>query len=247
MKIYVLGDSISIQYGPYLEKHLEGVMEYSRKEGEEEALLNLDNPQGANGGDSAMVLSFLTRKARSGGIDADLLLLNCGLHDIKTDPQTNAKQVNIDEYRINLTQIVDLVEGIRPSLVWIRTTPADENVHNCRGMPFHRFASDCDAYNAAADEIMRERCVPIIDLHAFTLALGADVYCDHVHFHEHVREKQAAFIAEWLLNNAGETRDIDFSTSTSPCGHLLDQEDSLNPNSTMEQRVDSLRSGARNS
>jgi lysophospholipase L1-like esterase len=81
MRIYVLGDSISIQYGLYLQKYLEGVMEYNRKQGDEEALLNLDKPQGANGGDSGMVLSFLRARAASGGIDADLLLLNCGLHD----------------------------------------------------------------------------------------------------------------------------------------------------------------------
>jgi len=62
MKLYVIGDSISIQYGPYLEAALRGVMAYARKEGEEEALLNLDIPQGANGGDSGMVLSFLEAK-----------------------------------------------------------------------------------------------------------------------------------------------------------------------------------------
>ena len=42
MKIYIIGDSISIQYGPHLEGYLKGVMAYSRKEGVDEALLNLD-------------------------------------------------------------------------------------------------------------------------------------------------------------------------------------------------------------
>ena len=41
MKVYIIGDSISIQYGPYLEAALHGVMAYARKEGEEEAP-NLD-------------------------------------------------------------------------------------------------------------------------------------------------------------------------------------------------------------
>ena len=99
MKIYVLGDSISIGYGSFLDAYLKGIIEYSRKEGEEEALLNLDNPVGANGGDSGMVLSFLQAKAASGGIDADLLLLNCGLHDIKTAPSSGAYQVPIETYR----------------------------------------------------------------------------------------------------------------------------------------------------
>jgi len=37
-----------------------------------------------------------------------------------------------------------------PTLVWIRTTPCDETVHNYAGMAFHRFAADCEAYNGVA-------------------------------------------------------------------------------------------------
>ncbi len=105
MKIYIVGDSISIQYGPYLESYLEGTMDYSRKGVDEEATLNLENPQGANGGDSSMVLSFLRAKAESEGIDTDLLLVNCGLHDIKTNPETGERQVSMDEYSENLRAI----------------------------------------------------------------------------------------------------------------------------------------------
>ncbi len=181
-KIYVIGDSISIHYGPYLKTYLEGLVEYSRKEGEDEALLNLDKPQGANGGDSSMVRTFLDAKSRSGGIDADLLLLNCGLHDIKTDPQTGQKQVPLGEYRKNLEEIIRLVSKMRPKLVWIRTTPCDEKIHNARQPAFHRFSSDVMEYNKAADQIMEENGIPVIDLHSFTANLGPDLYCDHVHF-----------------------------------------------------------------
>lgn len=199
MKIYIIGDSISIQYGPYLKQYLAGVMDYSRKEGEAEARLNLDKPQGANGGDSAMVLSFVQALAKSGGVDADLFLVNCGLHDIKKNPETGSLQVPIDAYESNLRALVVLAAKMRTQLVWMRTTPCDEKVHNKRpGMAFHRFAGDCEAYNAVADRVMREAGVPSIDLHTFTCNLGADLYCDHVHFHEQIREKQAAFIAGWL-------------------------------------------------
>ena len=199
MKIYVLGDSISIGYGSFLQGYLKGIIEYSRKRGEEEALLNLDKPQGANGGDSGMVLSFLKSKAESGGIDADLLLLNCGLHDIKTNPKTGEKQVPIDRYRENLEAIVHTTGSMKCSLVWIRTTPCDEAVHNQRCKEFQRFSADCIAYNNVADKIMITSDVPIIDLYSFTLNLGENLYCDHVHFPEHIKEKQAAFIAGWLM------------------------------------------------
>jgi lysophospholipase L1-like esterase len=198
MKIYVVGDSISIQYGPYLRQYLSGMMEYARKEGDAEALLNLDNPQGANGGDSAMVLAFLKALARSGSLKADLLLVNCGLHDIKRNPATGQAQVGIADYEANLRALVVVAREMRTELVWIRTTPCDEKVHNRPGLNFQRFSADCAAYNAVADRVMNEAGVPSIDLHTFTCNLGSDLYCDHVHFHDAIREKQGAFIAGWL-------------------------------------------------
>ena len=198
MKIFVIGDSISIQYGPYLKQYLSGAMDYSRKDGETEALLNLDNPQGANGGDSSMVLSFMRALAKSGGVDADVHLVNCGLHDIKRNPTTGKAQVPIDDYENNLRSLVPLAGDMRTTLVWIRTTPCDEKVHNRPGMSFHRFSDDVEKYNAVADRVMSEAGVPSIDLNTFTHNLGQDLYCDHVHFHEHIREKQGAFIAGWL-------------------------------------------------
>lgn len=197
-RLYVIGDSISRHYDPYLAQYLKGTMIYARKTAEEAAALALDPPQGANGGDSAMALAFLEAKLASGGVDADLLLLNCGLWDMRTDPQTGKKQIALDQYRANLYALVALIQGAGPELVWVRTTPVDERVHNTRESGFYRFAADCDAYNEAADEVMRAQSVPILDLHTFTCALGDDLYVDHVHFHEHVRQKQGAFIAGWL-------------------------------------------------
>lgn len=203
MKIYVLGDSISLHYGPYLKEYLNGIMEYSRKEGDEEAMLNLDKPQGSNGGDSSMVLSFLEAKAASGGIDADMLLLNCGLHDMKTDPATGKKQIPIENYEKNLKSILTVVAKMKLRPIWIRTTPCDEKIHNKQGMSFYRYAADCEAYNKVADQIMMEASIPSIDLYRFTLNLGPELYCDHVHFQENVRQKQAAFLAGWLSSVHG--------------------------------------------
>lgn len=197
-KLYVIGDSISIQYGPYLERALHGIMHYARKEGETEAQLNLDRPQGANGGDSSMVLAFLQGIQEQGGIDADVMLVNCGLHDIKIDPLTGTKQVELAAYQENLCAIVVTVRAMVPLLVWVRTTPCDEQVHNHRQVSFYRFAADCALYNEAADAIMHEAGVPSIDLHTFTANLGPDLYYDHVHFHEPIRAQQGAFIAGWL-------------------------------------------------
>lgn len=202
MKLFVLGDSISMHYGPYLQRYLRGWMEYARKPGNQDAQANLDEPQGANGGDSSRVLAYLKDTLASGPIDADLLLINCGLHDIKTDPATGQRQVPLETYRANLRAIVDLCRTGGSRLIWVRTTPCDEAVHNTGCVEFHRFAVDCERYNAAADQIMNQAGVPMIDLHGFTDNLGDDLYCDHVHFHDHIRQKQGAFIAGWLAGFA---------------------------------------------
>ncbi|MCM8777907.1 MAG: SGNH/GDSL hydrolase family protein [Candidatus Omnitrophica bacterium] len=194
IKIYVLADSISIHYGPYLKQYIKGLVTYSRKR-------DKDDPElGANGGDSSSVLRFLEQKLKSGGLKADLILLNCGLHDIKTDPSTGKKQVSLGQYRKNLEKILSVIKMLKLSPVWIRTTPCDEKIHNRKRKSFYRFSADVKRYNRIADKIMQKNNVPVIDLYTFTLNLGKDLYCDHVHFHNHIREKQASFIAGWLYN-----------------------------------------------
>jgi len=177
---------------------LRGVLEYSRKGGLEEAVLNLDRAIGANGGDSNMVLNHLQMVRDTSSVEADVFIVNCGLHDIKTDPITKQKQITIEEYEQNLFSIVKLVESLPSEMVWVRTTPCDEDIHNKTKMKFHRFSSDCVAYNSVADRVMNLKEIPIIDLYTFTCNLGEDLYCDHVHFHDSIRQQQAAYIAGFL-------------------------------------------------
>ena len=196
-KVFVLGDSISMQYGPYLRKSLKGFYVYDRKRGEEQSTADLDNPVGANGGDSGMVLTYLQELNDKGDFDTDILLLNCGLHDIKTNPQTNSRQVEPDIYLKNLRQIVKLVKKMKIRLVWVSTTPVVDEIHNSQA-GFHRFKKDVQQYNRIAEGVMRSHRIPVIDLHDFTANLGVNIYKDHVHFIESVREKQADFIAGYL-------------------------------------------------
>lgn len=80
-------------------------------------------------------------------------------------------------------------------VLWVRTTPVIDEIHNSENMAFHRHAKDVDAYNKAADEIMGQAGVPTIDLHHFSSCFGAAGFCDHVHYHDDVRERQGAYIA----------------------------------------------------
>lgn len=196
-RLFVIGDSISIQYGPALERFIRGKFSYARKADEDfqRADEDLDVPAGANGGDSGMVLAYLRARRRLDPIKADVLLLNCGLHDIKTDPATGTKQVPLAQYRANLETILSETRTEFPRIIWVRTTPVFDDIHNSRSTSFHRFGRDVDAYNAAADQIMAGAGIPCVDLHGFSLSFLPEGFCDHVHFTESARELQAAFLA----------------------------------------------------
>ncbi len=195
--VFVIGDSISLQYGPHLERMLAGRFDYARKSGEEEALRDLDIPAGANGGDSERVLAYLRALQSDATWNPSLLLLNCGLHDLKTDPATGEKQVPLERYRSNLRAILDLLQGDGVPLVWVRTTPVDDRTHRAEQKGFHRYAADVDAYNRAADEVMASADVMVADLHSLTASLGsaAEIFRDHVHYPEWVQRVQAAYLA----------------------------------------------------
>lgn len=128
----MIGDGISIQYGPYLKEYLKDTLSYSRKEGVDEALANLDVPKGANGGDSSMVLQFLRSQVESDKLPFDYILFNCALHDIKTNPQTKERQICLEAYRENLQEIINLFDQSETKLIWMRTTPLIESIHNER-------------------------------------------------------------------------------------------------------------------
>ncbi|HEY8804236.1 MAG TPA: hypothetical protein VIM42_03860 [Clostridium sp.] len=87
-KIFVIGDSVSIHYGPYLKEMIENEFEYDRKRGIEQALIDLDKPIGANAGDSGMVMKYRIHEQQK-NIKYDVLLINCGLHDIRVDRESN--------------------------------------------------------------------------------------------------------------------------------------------------------------
>jgi lysophospholipase L1-like esterase len=197
-RLFLLGDSIMVQYQPVLRSYLPADWVVDSKQdraGAPPAANNLDVPTGANGGDSGMVLSYLLTRAAHDPIRADLLVLNCGLHDLRCDLKTGAKQVTLADYKKNLRAIVDLAVRMRTSLVWVRITPVVDAVHNQPTMAFFRHATDVADYNAAADEIMQESGVPEIDLYRFTGHFIPGAYVDHVHYDAATQQRQAAFIA----------------------------------------------------
>lgn len=194
--LFVIGDSISIGYGPYLNTFLGNDFAYDRKRDDEPNIP--DHLNGENSEDSNKVLGYLQARLDAGGFRPDLLLVNCGLHDLRRHADSDIFQVLPEQYEQNLDTIVALVQEHGLSLIWARTTPVDDHRHNTLMPEFRRFDDDVKRYNALADQIMAASSVPIIDLYLFVQTLGADVYADHVHFHPEFTRLQGAYIAGFI-------------------------------------------------
>jgi hypothetical protein len=194
-KLFIIGDSISMHYGPYLKEMLKDKVHYGRKGEDFKHFGDINDVSEVNGGDSSCVLEYL-KSIMDSGFKTDYLLLNCGLHDVKTIPDTGKIQVELDDYSKNLDKIIELTKGADFKLIWVRTTPVDDAQHNDRaGMSFFRYDKNVIEYNEVADKKFADCGAHVIDLNTFTLNLDEPLYCDHVHFNEPVRKLQAAFIA----------------------------------------------------
>lgn len=228
--LYVIGDSISIQYGPYLKSMLGDRLKYDRPRRAGESVEDLHKPVGDNGGDSAKVLSLILNRYAShtcaGKPQAgqELLMLNCGLHDIKLDIQTGRHQIEPDQYRRNLIEAISAAHRARCPVVWVRTTPVDDERHNAGSPQWLRHNSDVIRYNSIADSVAAEHRLPVLDLYSFTVSLGSDVYCDDVHFTEEVRRLQAAYIVGSLRQILASRAYEDQLKGTGRCPHGEDMQ-----------------------
>ena len=136
-----------------------------------------------NGGDSRNVLAHLDQWVFSR--QPDLVHVNCGLHDLKRAFGAES-EVPLDEYERNVRQILQkLQRELNGAVVWVSTTPVDENLHH-QNKGFDRLEADVDAYNAAACAVAEDLGVPIDDLFAVVEREGKArlLTQDGVHFTE---------------------------------------------------------------
>lgn len=194
--LFILGDSISVHYTPWLSKFLGSDWNVSRK-GDIPAPVIVDEPEHENGGDSRMVHEYLCAVLPS--INADFILLNCGLHDIKRLPiDPNRNQIPLEQYQRNLLDIIQMLHDRGKTIFWTTITPVDDRRHRMMNPNFLRFDSDVFLYNNAAKQIMMEAGIEVFDLGGFTRKLSGEIYADHVHYLEETVKLQAAFLAGCL-------------------------------------------------
>ncbi|MDQ7094031.1 SGNH/GDSL hydrolase family protein [Desulfosporosinus sp. PR] len=197
--VVALGDSISIHYSPFLKDMISSRFEYRQKRQVGDAFKDLDQPKGANAGDSNLVLEYLRDEDKKGE-SYDILLINCGLHDIRVERRTHQIQTGKKQYLDNLNRICEVALKMSQRVFWISTTPVVDRIHNHRAEGFLRYGKDVVSYNNLAEIVMDNYQISIFDLFSFTKSLGTDIYYDHVHFTEEVRALQAAFISGCLFS-----------------------------------------------
>jgi len=195
IKVFLIGDSISVQYFPFLKKYMAVFADLDRKLDNGQAEKNLDVPVGANGGDSRMVLEYLRSKFKDADFKPQYMIINCGLHDIKRTPEhPDVVQVTKENYRKNLDAIFTLLKSKKVKPVWVRTTYVVDSIHNSRSKDIIRYGVDVVEYNKIADEICEKYKIPSIDLYNFSVKQGMEHILDHVHYDLPTRALQAAYI-----------------------------------------------------
>ena len=199
--VYLIGDSISLHYGEFFVDAISDAFTYVSREGVQEALDDINMAVGGNAGDSSRVLELVKKQESEKSNNYDILLFNCGLHDIKRHPPKQTLQIEPDLYEKNLCEVIEIAtrNGISP--IFIMTTPVNDVIHHSYleiNNGIERFNADVVEYNRIAVKVMEKYKIPVINLYDYTLSFGDSAYMDHVHYNTEVRKLQAEFIANEL-------------------------------------------------
>lgn len=157
-KVLIIGDSISKGYAPVVQTKLKEVAEVS---------FPLDNCMFTGNGLKMMKTWLGTNKwdvihFNFGIWDTHMLSKEGALLGTETDLPPGAHvRYTPEQYRENLTKIVDMLQATGAKLVWASTTP----VMTRKGKRFEAIAKN----NENAAKLMKDRKIPVDDLYALSL------------------------------------------------------------------------------
>ncbi|MAG55605.1 MAG: hypothetical protein CMJ83_04870 [Planctomycetes bacterium] len=181
-RVLLLGDSISMGYTRPVRDLLAGEAQVFRASAVNKR--NQRRPENCAGTDKG--IQQIDRWLRADGGKWDVIHFNFGLHDLKrVHPETGKNsndpnhphQTPPSEYRKQLTEIVRKLKKTGAKLIFATTTPYPD------GVKPRRDVADAARYNAVARDIMKERDIPINDLHGFALPRLAKIQKPkNVHF-----------------------------------------------------------------
>ncbi|MBR4949398.1 MAG: hypothetical protein IKZ25_01350 [Clostridia bacterium] len=167
-KILLIGDSIRIGYGQYVEFAFDGVAKVYYP--------------GENCRISSYVIKYLNVWKKQLNLDdVDLVHFNAGIWDAIV--MNDGKSVtSIEEYRENIGRICELIKILFPSakIVFATTTPAKESDEH----PFTKELNrQIEKYNPVAIEVAKSYGAEIDDLYSVVKAVPPEYYSDQVHLY----------------------------------------------------------------
>lgn len=173
-RVLIIGDSISRGYTLAVRHQLQGKFNVHRAP--------------ANCGSSVTGLKQLDVWLGKGSWD--MITVNFGIHDRKTEPAV---------YRQNLETLLKRLQNTGAKIIWVRTTPAPAG-KNSEGYT----DANCEQLNHIADEVMQANKIPEVDLHALLKPrLSEWQLPNNVHFRETgyqaMGEKVASAVREIVL------------------------------------------------
>jgi|GEM_PF-585466 len=180
--VLLVGDSISIDYTPYVRKELAGKCNVYRI------------PE--NGGDTKKALTAFETWMGDG--NWDVIHFNTGLHDMKriVNNQLNIEGDNVNSpeaYRANLEKYFLRLEKTGAKLIWANMTVVPEGAEG-------RIKGEEVQYNQIADKVRQNHpSIGLNDLYALTEKHPADQKPANVHFEEVGKERQAKQVAEKIM------------------------------------------------
>jgi hypothetical protein len=170
-RIYIIGDSISIGYTPFLRENLKGIANVLRIP--------------LNGMTSRKGKEHFKEWTDIGHVD--LYLINFGIHDIYRD-----RTVPMDEYLSNIFYIAEsLLQKGR--VLWVTTTPfiGPQKLHPLADVEAHK------DYCSESKSFMLNRNVPICDLDELIASFDkSDYQKDGLHFEDHGSKKIADYMTD---------------------------------------------------
>lgn len=177
----LIGDSIRMRYQPHVRAHLSGQVDVAGPPENCESSRNV----------RARLSHWLEM------YPADLIHLNCGLHDIRVDDPTTGVQVPLEEYAENVGAILRRAQQHAELVVWATSTPINEVLHQQNKLS-RRSEADLCAYNRVATEVARSMGVEINDLWQRLTEKGAGSLwnLDGVHFNDEGYSLLGQYVAE---------------------------------------------------
>ena len=137
--VLIVGDSISIGYTPFIQKALAPDVIVEHNDG--------------NGGNTLRGVQRIEKWL--GTKQWDVIVFNFGLHDLarldslkKYNVVTGKVEVTIDDYKKNLTTIVNKLKETTATVIFVNTTVVPDSAAG-------RYVEDVPLYNKAAEAVMK--------------------------------------------------------------------------------------------